>query len=142
MIMSKSARTWIAMILLGSLVGLSAAQCSPDRRVRRYVEAHRDALQAAADLHFEQGEHLSYSGEFLAVNDWPGRHPMVEYLLFTTGPGYYGFYYSPDDVPLSFQNTDCLLSETATGWQWQSESGNHGSTRRISPCWYYFEAFF
>ena len=65
----------------------------------------------------------------------------VPYILFT-GPGYYGFYFSPDDVPLAFQNAPISLEETPTGWQWRGEGDDHGSTRRLSPHWYYFEAYF
>lgn len=140
--MSKSAKAWITVLLLASLVWLSVDRASPDRRVHRYAEAHREALQTAAGLYFEQGQPLSCGGDILAVNDWPGRHPMVEYLLFTTISGYYGFYYSPDDVPLAFQNADCPLTETDTGWQWQGGGDDHGSTWQIAPCWYCFEVFF
>ena len=78
----------------------------------------------------------------LSANDWPGQHPMVEYLLFTGAAGYYGFYYSPDDVPLAFQNVPVPLTETADGWQWQGKGDNRGITRRLSPQWFFFEAHF
>ena len=57
-------------------------------------------------------------------------------------PGYHGFYYSPDDVPLAFQNTAVPLEETADGWTWRAEGDNRGFTRRLAPGWYYFEAYF
>ena len=66
---------------------------------------------------------------------------MVEYILLT-GSGYYGFYYSPDDVPLAFQNVPVPLEETSTGWQCQAEGDDHGFTYRLSPGWYYFEVHF
>ena len=88
-----------------------------------------------------RGQPLSYDGAIPAVNHWPGQHPMVEYILLT-GSGYYGFYYSPDDVPLAFQNVPVPLEETSTGWQCQAEGDDHGFTYRLSPGWYYFEVHF
>ena len=67
---------------------------------------------------------------------------MVEYLMPALLPGYHGFYYSPDDVPLAFQNTAVPLEETAEGWTWRAGDSNHGFTRRLAPGWYYFEAYF
>ena len=131
-----------AICLLAVLAGLAAGWFAPERRVTRYVNAHRAELQEAMDRYFEQGQHLSYGSDILAANDWPGQHPMVEYLLFTDAAGYYGFYYSPDDVPLAFQNVPVPLTATADGWQWQGEGDNHGVTRRLSPQWFFFEAHF
>ena len=88
-----------------------------------------------------RGQPLSYDGAIPAVNHWPGQHPMVEYILLT-GFGYYGFYYSPDDVPLAFQNVPVPLEESSNGWQWQAEGDDRGSTHRLSPGWFYFEAHF
>ena len=123
------------------LLCLALSQFTPEKRVDRYVASHLAELQAAMDDYFLRGQPLSYDGAIPAVNHWPGQHPMVEYILFT-GPGYYGFYFSPDDIPLAFQNAHISLEETSTGWQWQGEGDDHGSTRRLSPHWYYFEAYF
>lgn len=70
---------------------------------------------------------------------------MYEFLLgFGIGDKqYWGVYYSPDDVPLSFQNTDVPLSPNGDGiWTWQTEEDNHGTTKKITDKWYYFEASF
>lgn len=69
----------------------------------RYVEAHQAELQTAMDAYFDYGQPLACDGSISAVNNWPGQHPMIEYILFTSR-GYHGFLYSPDDVPLAFQN--------------------------------------
>lgn len=138
--MSRISKLLSASLLL-LLFCLILSRFTPERRVTRYVEAHQSELQAAMDAYFDQGQPLAYDGDIPAVNDWPGKHPMVEYLLFA-GAGYYGFYYSPDDVPLAFQNAPVPLEETGGGWQWQGEGDDHGSTRRLSPRWYTFEAHF
>ena len=127
-----------AVLLLALLVW----QQTPERRVERYVAAHQETLQADMDAFFLRGEPLRYDGDLETVNHWPGEHPMVEYLLPTLRPGYYGFYYSPDDVPLAFQNAAVPLEAAGRGWSWRAEGDNHGFTRRLSPRWYYFEAHF
>ena len=139
--MRRSLRKFLpAICLLAVLTGLASGWFSPERQAARYVKAHQAELQEAMDLYFEQGQRLSCGSGILAVNDWPGQHPMVEYLLFTAVPGYHGFYYSPDDVPLAFQNFPVPLTETADGWRWQGEGDNHGRTCRLAPRWFYFEA--
>lgn len=121
---------------------LILGRTAPEKRVVRYVEAHQAELQTAVDDYFLRGQHLSYGGDIQTANDWPGQHPMIEYLLFTTPGGYYGFYYSPDQIPLAFQNTGVPLVPSDGGWCWQGEGDNHGTTRLISPGWYFFEAHF
>ena len=123
------------------LLCLALSHLTPEKRVARYVASHQSELQSSMDAYFHRGLPLSHDSAIPAVNHWPGQHPMVEYILFT-GSGYYGFYYSPDDVPLAFQNAPISLEETPTGWQWRGEGDDHGSTRRLSPHWYYFEAHF
>lgn len=136
-----SKRIFLLPVFCVLLSALTLTSCTPERRAARYAEAHREELQSDMDSYFSGEAPLTYRGPvFSAVNHWDGRHPMVEYLL--TGPGYYGFYYSPDDVPLAFQNTDLPLAEADGGWQWRGEGDNRGFTRRLSPCWYYFEAHF
>ena len=52
-------------------------------------------------------------------------------------------YYSPDDVPLSFQNCNiALIGDGKGGWTWSAEGDNHGRTKKIFDKWYYFEASF
>ena len=69
---------------------------------------------------------------------------MVEYILISNGNTYRGFYYSPDDVPLAFQNTETILyqEDGSNRWTWSSEGDNHGETYKIDDGWYYFSASF
>lgn len=139
--MSKKVKVLVAIAIPVLLLCLLLIQPTPKKRVTRYVEAHQTELQTAVDRYFDHDQLLSYDSDIPAVNVWPGPHPMVEYLLFT-GSGYCGFYYSPDDVPLSFQNGVLPLAETDGGWEWHGEGDNRGFTSRLSPRWYFFEAHF
>ena len=132
----KNRRLSLLAALLAAIVGLSL-YLTPKRRAGRYVAAHWETLQADMDAYFLRGEPLRYDAPLETVNSWPGEHPMVEYILPALRPGYYGFYYSPDDVPLALQNAAVPLEETADGWRWQ-DGDVPGETRRLSPRWFSF----
>ena len=112
---------------------------TPEWRAAWYVIRHQTELQADMDACFLQGKTLSYNGSFLYVNDWPGQHSMVEYVFIEQGGRLYGFYYSPDNVPLAFQNAALPLEETPDGWRWRDGRGS-GETRQLAPRWFLFSA--
>lgn len=76
------------------------------------------------------------------VSVFRGEHPMVQFETHRLGHQYSGFYYSPDDVPLPFQNAGVPLTETEYGWAWQGEGDNKGTTRRITKYWFSYTADF
>jgi len=52
-----------------------------------------------------------------------------------------GFFYSIDNVPVSFQNSgENLTRLSASEWEWRGEGDNRGYIRQIEPYWFYFEA--
>ena len=112
-----------------------------ERVMDRFFE-NQETLQREVDACFEGGKDLSWSGNWKYVNFWPGEHDMAEYIVESRGSTYYGFYYSPDDVTLAFQNTDAPLTQDGSGWSWTGQGDNHGTTRRITEKWFYFEASF
>ena len=78
-------------------------------------------------------------------HDWLGEHPMDEFFFGSSllhGRQYYGCYYSPDDVPLGFQNTAVtLVPDGADCWTWRAEGDNRGMTKKLTNNWYYYEAW-
>ena len=138
-------RIGIWVICLVVLLSLSGCAASGEKRVLACYERHMDELKADMVSHFENGEPLSFSVPGVTVNEWPGEHTIVEYIV--TGAGlnaqYAGFFYSRDDVPASFQNAGETLSALCDGeWEWCGEGDNRGYVRRIEPNWFYFEANF
>ena len=78
-----------------------------------------------------------------SFSTWEGQHPMNEFTLSSQGNKYYGCYYSPDDVPLAFQNLETeLIADGDNSWSWKAEGDNKGVTSKIMDKWYYFEADF
>ena len=79
----------------------------------------------------------------IQIDRFRGEHDMVQFAQRSSLTHQYrGYYYSPDDVPLPFQNADVALVETADGWTWQDETGNRGTTQRITECWFRYTADF
>lgn len=115
----------------------------PFQKAEAFVSRYAASIEAA----LEAGQPLPEDLPARRVSTWTREHTMVEFFL--TGRGlvpsstYYGCYYSPDDVPLPFQNTDLPLTETEPGrWEWTGEGDNRGITQKIQECWYYYEASF
>lgn len=129
-------RCWLAAVMLVVLAVCGAAyMASPRLQAERFVAQHGAELE-------EQIQTGGILPEDLDVTLWDGKHPMAEVILFAWGDTYYGCYYSPDGVPLPFQNTGLPLHEEKDGWSWTAEGDNHGFTAHLEENWYYFEASF
>ena len=107
--------------------------------VNLYHELIEDGLTAGNGVPADDAVLLGYD----MVNSWDGDHTMTEFVIMSWGNTYYGCYYSPDDVPLAFQNTDVELTQDGHDyWEWRADGDNHGSTSKIMEHWYFFKASF
>lgn len=107
--------------------------------VKMYHEVIEEGLEAGHGVPADDAVFLGYK----VVNSWDNSHPMTEFVLIAWGNTYYGCYYSPDNVPLAFQNTDVELTQNGHDyWEWSAEGDNHGETSEIMDCWYFFKASF
>ena len=107
--------------------------------VKLYHEQIENALTVGHGVPADEAVILGYK----AVNSWNAEHPMTEFVIMNVGGAYYGCYFSPDDVPLAFQNTDAILTSCGQDcWEWNGEGDNHGITSKISDRWYFFKAIF
>ena len=122
---------------------------APEQRVSRFVA--RYSAELAEILKDEPpGIPTDVPEKLGGVNyryshDWLGEHPMDEFFFGSSllhGRQYYGCYYSPDDVPLGFQNTAVtLVPDGADCWTWRAEGDNRGMTKKLTNNWYYYEAW-
>ena len=56
---------------------------------------------------------------------------------------YWGFYYTPDDVPIGIDGSDVLLSPDGNGWIWKEPNGdNFQYIEKICNNWYGYKASF
>lgn len=111
----------------------------------KYYDKYIEEIKFNMDLHFEKGEPLSFPTRSVTVNEWDGDHTIVEYTVtgLSASSQYSGFFYSRDNVPVSFQNSgEELIEISDTEWEWHGEGDNHGYVRQIEPYWFYFDASF
>ena len=131
------------LIAVLALAVLFFYRSNPERHAEMFVSMYSNGIEKSIQADEGVPENLGC----LAVNEWPGAHPMTEFTLSGWGIGsgtrYYGCYYSPDDVPLPFQNAGMALTQDGHDyWTWTGEGDNHGATKKLADCWYYFEASF
>ena len=125
------------LVMAAFFIGVLFWMNTPEKKAARFVYENGKTLSDLLDQ--ERPIPAELSGKY--YNAWDGEHPMDEFILDTRGNTYYGCYYSPDDVPLAFQNAQIPLTEDGQGrWRWEGEGDNHGVTQKLADCWYYFEA--
>ena len=129
------------LVCLAIFISLAVWSNSPEQKAERFVKVNGLTFY---DL-VNSNQQIPTTLDGIKVDVWSGEHTMYEFLL-GTGMGdtqYWGVYYSPDDVPLPYQNTDVsLIADDDGSWTWQTDGDNHGTTKKIIEKWYYFEASF
>lgn len=132
----------LAVILLIAAALTICITCAnaPEYRAAQFVRNNGADFSALVAL----GQPIPETFAQTPCDIWSGEHISYEFRL-GTGVGerqYWGVYYSPDAVPLAFQNADVALSAIdEAAWTW-SDGNNHGTTKKITDQWYYFEASF
>ena len=129
----------VCVLLLSALSIYAIPQLRVTLFVNTYHELIEEGLKAGNGVPADDAVVLGYQ----TVNSWDNTHPMTEFIILSWGDTYYGCYYSPDDVPLAFQNTDVELTQNGHNyWEWSAEGDNRGETSKIMDCWYFFKASF
>lgn len=139
----KRIRPIIAAIVGAALLISVFCYANPKLRVSLFVHTYHNLIEKGlTDGNGVPADDTVLFG-YKYVNSWDGEHPMTEFIITSWGNTYYGCYYSPDDVPLAFQNTDMPLTQNGHDcWEWIAEGDNHGSTSKLIEHWYYFSASF
>lgn len=132
-----------ALLLLCAVTAAAAAANTPEQKTIRCFNRHRETLESEIAECLETGR--AGSELDLLCNYWDGEHPVVEYIAVRQGlvpaSRYYGFFYSFDGSPVSFQNAgEPLTPVSEEAWTWRGAGDNHGLVRRLDANWFYFEA--
>lgn len=136
------------LCLLAALLVCIAAARRDGSDTARFVRQNQAELTALAEEVLAAGfggDEVFYPGVICinyAVYMESGTfwRPFVEFHTDHLS-GYSGFYYSPTDIPVTYQGADVTLQKTNTGWAWE-HPGGYGTTEKITDCWYTFEAYF
>ena len=140
--MKKRIIALVAAVLCAAVL-IAAFWRTPEKRTLRWLDRNRAELTETAAAACA-GAPMRDAGRVTA-HYWDGEHPIVEYVVVSRGivsaSTYCGVFYSPDGVPVSFQNSGETLSPVSdTEWTWQGDGDNHGAVRALGGGWFYFEA--
>lgn len=134
-------RRWI--IAAAAVLLLALLLCG-DTWTRLYVRLNARNLEDFAVSALESGEPVKYGA--WDVSSYP-ETGMVEF--FTGGYGlvpstvYKGFYYSAADIHTPFNAAEQPMECDGDTARWQEPgSDNWGTSRRIAPHWFWYEAHF
>ena len=150
--MSNWKKILFSLLLIILCITVFRIYHNPERKIRNFVTKNEEELTVIAKEYLS-GERYYLSNqkdEYKGVEAdglKRGKHDIVEF--FYSGKGivpasvYYGFYYSPDDVPVSHQNGEAPVREVKEGeWEWNGIGDNGGVTKKIKENWYYYEAWY
>jgi hypothetical protein len=118
-----------------------------ERRIDNFVNQNSEELVTIAKAYLNSDTTTKTYKGVKVEQVFSGSHDIVQFYYCGAGivptSKYYGFYYSPDDVPTAYQNTNNKLSATSNDeWQWSDGTDNGGRTIRIMKSWFYYEAWF
>ncbi|MBQ2698166.1 MAG: hypothetical protein IJF59_05760 [Clostridia bacterium] len=136
--------TLMALIAVFTVVRTAT---SPYQKIRRYVAQHREPLTAACEALLQQQPVERTGFEPAKLVGVCGEDVKIVRFSFG-GSGIapasisYGFYYSPDDLPIPCDGGRWRLErESAEAWVWQGAGDNGCRARRLGNGWYYVEAW-
>lgn len=139
---------FISIILIIVLITVTYGIISnPQRRIKNFVSKNYLELGNIADQYLN-GEISTKTYKGIKIEQvFTGTNNIVQFYYSGSGLApasvYYGFYYSPNDIPVAYQNMEYTLSGiSANEWEWSGEGDNGGRTVRIMVNWYYYEAWF
>ncbi len=139
----------ICVLLLVAIFGVIVLKIvsNPYAQIARYVNHNEGNLRASCEFYLEQKHVNKADTEIDVMGIYGGEHKIVQF--FYSGKGiapagvYYGFYFSPDDIPVPYCNgKEELKMVSEDEWTWEDVGDNGGRIRKIRDNWYYYEAWF
>ena len=139
----------VIVLILGiiALLAVRKYMFSPYKEISKYVTQNELLLQRECELYLDQKYVNKADTEIDVMGIYGGEHNIVQF--FYSGKGiapsgvYYGFYYSPDDIPVPYCNgNEELKMVSEDEWIWEEVGDNGGRIRKIRDNWYYYEAWF
>ena len=152
-------KTAIVIAIAAILVGALCSHFNYERRIANFVTQNETELTALAEEYLEKTEQkeITYRGATIG-----GVFPPGAVVPFDVGgigivpsASYYGFYYSPEDIPVSNGEGELEKVEEQEGflpgliprnqkerWVWQGYGDNGGEIVKIKEHWYYYKCWF
>lgn len=145
--MKKCNKIITAALLIVLAISAIRFISNPERRIKNFVNQNSTELVAIAEAYLNSDTTTKTYKSVEVEQVFSGDHDIVQFYYGGVGivpaSKYYGFYYSPDDVPTAYQNVNCRLSAVSDDeWEWSDGTDNGGRTIRIMKNWFYYEAWF
>lgn len=144
-------KKYISIIIAAVLIILAIHTVNyisnPERKIRNFINENSKELVTIAESYLNSDTTIKTYKGVKVENVFSRNNDIVQFYYDGKGIApaskYYGFYYSPDDVPAAYQNMNYNLTYVSDDeWKW-SEDGtdNGGRTIRIMENWFYYEAW-
>lgn len=142
----KKKRCLIFLVVISFYI-VSKVLFNPYAKISRYVNHNEGNLRALCEFYLEQNHVNKADTEIDVMGIYGGEYKIVQFFYSEKGivPAsiYYGFYYSPDDIPVPYCNGNEELEMVSEDeWTWKDVGDNGGKIRKIQDNWYYYEAWF
>lgn len=155
--------TKAASVIVIAAVWICLIRChfNYERRISRFVMKYETELTELSETYLaaEPRERRLLFEEWKKENghnvQLTGLFPEEVVAFYVGGFGlapssvYYGFYYSPEDIPISTGEGKLKLSDKEAGqnsekkhWSWQGYGDNGGEIVKIKEHWYYYKCWF
>ena len=144
---NRKKRVVIRVLIVLVIIAVSCILNVPANKIKIVLniwgdEFKENSIQALENETVKKRMHgVTLDGVFKDSENEIVQYTVKAFGLPSAG-AYYGFYYSPNDVPAAFQNVHCTLKEEGENhWSW-SNDGASGITYKISENFYYYKAKF
>lgn len=144
---NRKKRVVISVLIVLVIIAVSCILNVPANKIKIVLniwgdEFKENSIQALENESAKERMHgVILDGVFEESENEIVQYTVKAFGLPSAG-AYYGFYYSPNDVPAAFQNVHCTLKEEGENhWSW-SNDGASGITYKISENFYYYKAKF
>jgi hypothetical protein len=145
--MKKRNKIIIAAVLVILAICAVKYILNPERRIEMFINKNSEELVTIAEAYLDSDTTIKTYKGVEVEQVFKGNSDIVQFYYCGVGivpaSKYYGFYYSPDDVPTAYQNGNFALSAVSDEeWEWSDGTDNGGRTIRIMKNWFYYEAWF
>lgn len=144
-------KKWNKIIIIALLIILAIYAIrfisNPERRIKNFVNQNSEELVTISEASLNSDITTKTYKGVKVEQVFRGDNDIVQFYYGGVGIApaskYYGFYYSPDDIPTAYQNTNSKLSAVSDDeWEWSDGTDNGGRTIKIMKNWFYYEAWF
>ncbi len=145
--MKKLIKILITGILILLAICVVKIILNPEQRIKNFINQNKTDLTTIAESYLNSDTAIKTYKGITIEQVFRGENDIVQFYYGGVGivpaSKYYGFYYSPNDLPAVYQNANYNLSFVSNNeWKWTDGTDNGGITKKLMKNWFYYEAWF